>query len=270
MWIWNEGLVMWYKIAQSQKTIDEMRKKFEQAFPNNKPGSFSKMNFPQMNFQKGTGAFGTQQTPGIKTQLQTRPSFDNEFIAENPVTEEAAEQATPSGQLTFNTQQDPSTEINIDDSVSAPPTARTPLEVPGVKDPRTNKALVLNPQGNKFWSIQPGTITSKFGPRSAPTAGASTFHQGIDIAGAEGTPILAAADGVVSVASSNKTSGNYIILDHGNGYQTSYSHLSAINIGVGKFVKKSQTIGKMGQTGIATGPHLHFMVYKNSVPINPL
>ena len=71
MWIWNEGLVMWYKIAQSQKTIDEMRKKFEQAFPNNKPGSFSKMNFPQMNFQKGTGAFGTQQTPGIKTQLQT-------------------------------------------------------------------------------------------------------------------------------------------------------------------------------------------------------
>ena len=260
---------MWYKIAQSQKTIDEMRKKFEQAFPNNKPGSLSKFNIPQMNFQKGTGAFGTQQTPGLKTQLQTRPSFDNEFISENPVFEETIEQVANPGQVSFDTIQDPSTEINIDDSVSAPSTVRTPLEVPGVKDPKTNKTLVLNPQG-KFWSIQPGTITSKFGPRSAPTAGASTFHQGIDIAGAEGTPILAAADGVVSVASSNKTSGNYIILDHGNGYQTSYSHLSAINIGVGKFVKKSQTIGKMGQTGIATGPHLHFMVYKNSVPINPL
>ena len=264
---------MWYKIAQSQKTIDEMRKKFEEAFPNNKPGSASKFLIPKMNFQTGVGAFGTPQIPGQKTQLQTRPTFENEF--ENPIpsfqetVENAEQQVQTPGQLSFPGAQDPSQEIQIDDSVSAPPTVRTPLTVQNIKDPKTNKPLVLNPKG-KFWTIQPGKVTSTFGPRVAPTQGASTFHKGIDIAGNDGDPIIAAADGIISVTSSNAASGNYIIIDHGNGYQTSYSHLSAINVSKGKFVSRGSVIGKMGHTGIATGPHLHFMVYENGKPINPL
>ena len=119
-------------------------------------------------------------------------------------------------------------------------------------------------------------ISSPFGPRKAPTKGASTFHRGIDIPGAVGTPISAADAGKVVVAKTgyNGGRGNYVVIDHGNGYGTLYQHLSSIDVQVGQSVSKGSTIAKMGNTGVGTGPHLHFEVHENfsgtkGTPVDP-
>jgi murein DD-endopeptidase MepM/ murein hydrolase activator NlpD len=96
-------------------------------------------------------------------------------------------------------------------------------------------------------------------------------HRAIDIASARGTPVFAADSGYVAMAGwSNAGYGNVLIIDHGNGFQTLYAHLDSFNVLKGQSVKKGQTIGTMGATGRATGPHLHFEIHKAGVQRNPL
>lgn len=113
-------------------------------------------------------------------------------------------------------------------------------------------------------------ITSPFGYRSQPTAGASTYHKGIDIGAPSGSNILAADDGTVSVATYQWAAGNYIMLTHGNNLSTVYMHCSKLLVSVGQTVKKGQVIALVGSTGVSTGPHLHFGVRENGVYKNPL
>lgn len=115
-----------------------------------------------------------------------------------------------------------------------------------------------------------GTITSYFGGRDAPTAGASTYHRGIDIACNTGDPIIAAAAGTVIVATYNYAEGNYICLDHGGGVVTVYMHNSALLVSVGEVVTAGQQIAQAGSTGYSTGPHLHFGVRVNGTYQDPL
>ena len=115
-----------------------------------------------------------------------------------------------------------------------------------------------------------GVITSPFGMRHDPFTGTMEFHNGIDIANAIGTSVDAAMDGQVALVGRNRGYGIFIIIDHGDGYQTLYGHLSKTLVKTGEQVRAGQQIALMGDTGYATGPHLHFTIYKNSVPVNPL
>lgn len=108
-----------------------------------------------------------------------------------------------------------------------------------------------------------GTITSRFGARGRGT------HKGVDIAGKTGSDIKAADEGTVICAEMRSDYGNLIILDHKNGMQTYYAHLDSIGVNVGDTVEKGQVIGKLGNTGYSTGPHLHFEVRENGVPCDP-
>ncbi|WP_312369337.1 murein hydrolase activator EnvC family protein [Lachnoclostridium sp.] len=122
-----------------------------------------------------------------------------------------------------------------------------------------------------IWPL-PGdpNIYSRFGYRNAPTAGASTYHRGVDIGGAMGANIVASLAGRVVAASYSLSSGNYITIDHGNGVQTRYLHCSKLLVGVGDTVMQGQVIAKVGSTGISTGPHLHFSLVLNGTYVDPL
>jgi murein DD-endopeptidase MepM/ murein hydrolase activator NlpD len=118
-----------------------------------------------------------------------------------------------------------------------------------------------------------GSITSGYGPRKSPITGENKTHNGIDIQASTGTTVRAAADGVVSYIGHNMDKntgyGNYVTLDHDNGYQTRYAHLSKVSVQVKQRVRKGEKIGEVGETGAATGPHLHFEVEKNGSFIDP-
>jgi murein DD-endopeptidase MepM/ murein hydrolase activator NlpD len=114
-----------------------------------------------------------------------------------------------------------------------------------------------------------GSITSEFGTRIHPITGEEKFHAGIDIGAAEGTPVGAAGAGEVTMAGWYGGYGNAVMIDHGNGLQSLYGHLSAIMVSVGDLVTQLQTIGLVGSTGNSTGPHLHFELRQDGSPIDP-
>ena len=112
-------------------------------------------------------------------------------------------------------------------------------------------------------------LTSPFGQREAPTAGASTYHEGVDLAGPEGTPIYATRAGVITTARNSSSGGNYVTINHGDGFSSSYLHLRNYVVKRGQAVSAGQLIGYMGSTGISTGSHLHFAIYYNGRAVNP-
>ena len=114
-----------------------------------------------------------------------------------------------------------------------------------------------------------GRVYSKFGPRVAPTAGASTYHKGVDIGGEYGAQIVAALAGTVSKVAYSWDGGNHVIIDHGNGVQTKYLHCSKTLVQTGDFVMQGEVIALVGSTGVSTGPHLHFGVIVNGTHVDP-
>jgi murein DD-endopeptidase MepM/ murein hydrolase activator NlpD len=121
-------------------------------------------------------------------------------------------------------------------------------------------------------SIRPasGWISSSFGYREGPFSNVKEFHKGMDIAGREGSEILASADGVVKFSGKNGAFGNMVTVDHGFGMVTKYAHLKKILVNRGEYVKRGGAIGLMGNTGRSTGPHLHYEVVLNGINVNPL
>lgn len=112
-------------------------------------------------------------------------------------------------------------------------------------------------------------VTSGFGGRNSPTAGASSNHQGMDIGAPSGSNIIAAASGTVTIATYSYSAGNYIMINHGGGVSTVYMHCSQLLVSPGATVKQGQVIAKVGSTGYSTGPHLHFGVRLNGTYVNP-
>lgn len=128
-----------------------------------------------------------------------------------------------------------------------------------------NGDLFHKPLHNRYW------LSSYYGWRNSPfDASRRTFHGGIDMASPSGTPIYAALDGRVTATGYNATYGNYVIIQHHSGYKTLYGHMSSIACKQGNFVYTNTVIGRVGSTGLSTGPHLHFTVYKNGKTMNPL
>jgi murein DD-endopeptidase MepM/ murein hydrolase activator NlpD len=119
-----------------------------------------------------------------------------------------------------------------------------------------------------IWPVE-GRVGSSFGEREDPFNGEGKFHSGVDIEAPIGTPVRAAADGDVSGASMGAGYGRQVVLEHGHDVMTVYGHLSAVAALPGEHVIRGQIIGYVGQSGRATGPHLHYEVRVHNVPVNP-
>jgi cold shock CspA family protein len=115
-----------------------------------------------------------------------------------------------------------------------------------------------------------GVLSSGFGYREHPIEGEEKFHYGIDIAADEGTEIDCFADGTVTAVGESNSYGKYLMISHRNGYSTLYAHCSAIKVSSGETVKEGQKIAEVGETGLATGPHLHFELHDKSTYLDPI
>lgn len=115
-----------------------------------------------------------------------------------------------------------------------------------------------------------GRVSSSFGMRRHPILGYTRMHKGIDIAAHYGSPVFAATDGVVQFAGRSSGYGQFVKLSHGGGYGTGYGHLSRILVRSGERVRRGQVIGRSGNSGLSTGPHLHYELYRNGATVNPL
>ena len=141
------------------------------------------------------------------------------------------------------------------------------------KEEEAKNKLNLTYDGGKMAWPLPGysTISSGFGYRSNPFGGSGReYHNGIDIPAPRGTNIVAAYDGQVAWSSYSSSAGNWVGIDHGNGYYTIYMHMSKRSVSEGQMVKKGDVIGLVGSTGRSTGNHLHFSVRKDGNYISPL
>ncbi|MEI7933824.1 MAG: M23 family metallopeptidase [Chlorobiaceae bacterium] len=135
--------------------------------------------------------------------------------------------------------------------------------------------LAENPNPTSFFSCIPnikpiiGAITSTFGSRIHPVYNVSLFHSGIDISASEGTRVQTTGDGIVAYSGYDKGYGQIITINHGYGYKTIYAHLSKSLVRQGQKVTRGDIIALSGNTGISTGPHLHYEVLKDNVKVNP-
>ncbi|HKV81958.1 MAG TPA: M23 family metallopeptidase [Candidatus Sulfotelmatobacter sp.] len=119
-----------------------------------------------------------------------------------------------------------------------------------------------------LWPVE-GQVTGSFGERIDPFNGEGAFHSGVDIGSSYGHPIVAPADGVVTVTDTMGGYGKTIMIDHGSGISTRYGHLSGFAVTTGQHVQRGDIIGYVGESGRSTGPHLHYEVRINDTPVNP-
>ena len=138
-----------------------------------------------------------------------------------------------------------------------------------LEDLMLNRKLAdeVRPEGRP---VNSGYISSSFGERNDPFTGRRAFHKGIDFAGREGNDIVAVGSGVVTWSGDRYGYGQMVEINHGNGYVTRYAHNADNLVAVGDTVKRGDVIARMGDTGRATGPNLHFEVLKDGNAVNPL
>jgi murein DD-endopeptidase MepM/ murein hydrolase activator NlpD len=142
------------------------------------------------------------------------------------------------------------------------------LFIPGAKLDWTYRQEI---NGDLFIWPASGRISSPYGYRIAPFARVRAFHSGVDIAAPMGSPIKAAMAGrVTQIGVNDESWGNFVVISHHSGYRTFYAHMSVVRVKAGAYVETGGRIGDVGSTGLSTGPHLHFTVYKNGVTVNPL
>jgi len=147
-----------------------------------------------------------------------------------------------------------------------------------LKISRKNLGLIENYMNyqKEIWLHTPyimpteGSITSKYGMRYHPIKRVRANHMGVDIAGKKWTPVYASANGRVIKSYSSRSYGNLVVVDHGNGYLTKYAHLAQTVAKKGALVKRFELLGYLGQSGHATGPHLHYEVHRDNTPRNPV
>jgi murein DD-endopeptidase MepM/ murein hydrolase activator NlpD len=143
------------------------------------------------------------------------------------------------------------------------------LQLTVLEDLLLNRKLrdQVRPEGRP---VTAGYVSSQFGSRTDPFTGRRAFHKGVDFAGREGAEVVAVASGVVIWSGERYGYGQLVEVNHGNGYVTRYAHNVDNLVAVGDTVRRGQVIARMGDTGRATGPNLHFEVLLNDQPVNPL
>lgn len=132
---------------------------------------------------------------------------------------------------------------------------------------RENKNILTSMPS--IWPVT-GFVSSNFGQRNSPFGRGGQFHKGLDISNRIGTPIVAPAEGTVIMAGADGAYGNSVEIDHGGGIVTKYAHMQRPSVKKGQWVKRGETIGYVGMTGRTTGPHLHYEVRLNGLPVNPM
>lgn len=130
--------------------------------------------------------------------------------------------------------------------------------------------LVRNDEPKIVFPVEGGRYTSYFGERTDPISEGSDYHNGVDIGADEGDRIRAVYDGKVTEVGEDSSSGNYLFISHGNGYETFYCHCSEILVDEDTVIRKGETVALVGSTGYSTGPHLHFEVRLDGESIDPL
>lgn len=133
---------------------------------------------------------------------------------------------------------------------------------------RSRGLFAPTPSQPNLWPVE-GRLMGAFGRRTDPFSGEGAMHMGVDISAPTGTPVRATADGVVVFAQVESGYGKLIRVDHGNGVQTYYAHLSKFFVNVGQDVHRGEMIGAVGSTGRVTAPHLHYEVRVGGAPMNP-
>ncbi len=119
-----------------------------------------------------------------------------------------------------------------------------------------------------IWPVA-GRLMGGYGERSDPFSGEGAYHTGVDISAPIGTSVMATADGVVAHSAFSGGYGRLVVLDHGNGYETYYAHLSRADVVEGQEIRRGEILGAVGRTGRSTGPHLHYEVRVGEAPVNP-
>jgi len=131
---------------------------------------------------------------------------------------------------------------------------------------QTKKEMLVHTPS--VWPVQ-GWVTSGFGFRTNPFTGLTQMHEGLDISNRLGTPVIAPADGIVSATGKDFSYGNVVVISHGFGVTTHFYHLSKILVSAGQKMRRGDKIAEVGTTGKSTGPHLHYEVKVNGIPVNP-
>lgn len=124
--------------------------------------------------------------------------------------------------------------------------------------------------GKILWPVKSGKITSKFGNRNHPVLKSVKFHRGVDIAVSLGTPVYAGIRGIVTFAGKRGNYGNLVEIEGSDGIKVRYAHLSKIDVVAGQRVSDGEKVAETGNTGMSTGPHLHYEIIVNESPVNPL
>lgn len=118
------------------------------------------------------------------------------------------------------------------------------------------------------WPVK-GAVSSGYGHREHPRSGRTHFHSGVDLSVSQGSPVTATADGIVSFSGWTGGGGNTVVIEHGHGFSTAYAHNQKNLVKVGQRVKKLEAIAISGSTGVSTGPHVHYEIWKNGHHVNP-
>ena len=151
-----------------------------------------------------------------------------------------------------------------------PPTTQAAQDAGGQSSEAAGGTTPQNP-GSSAWLVPCSytMLTSPFGNRTAPLAGASTYHQGVDLGAPRGTPVYASRPGIVTVAGYSNSAGNYVQINHQDGFSSIYMHLDTYCVSAGQTVSAGQQLGTVGTTGISKGYHLHFGISYNGAYVNP-
>jgi murein DD-endopeptidase MepM/ murein hydrolase activator NlpD len=162
------------------------------------------------------------------------------------------------------------------DPITPEPETKTQDDTSGaaISQPAETTFVPLPEEGNTVPVLTPlpkskTRVTSPFGMRNHPTLKRQKMHNGIDFGSGMNAPVFAAADGKVTLAQYSRSFGNWIMVEHANGYVSIYAHLNSFNISAGLRIKKGEIIGYTGNTGRSSGPHLHYEIRLNGTPVNP-
>lgn len=197
----------------------------------------------------------------------------NEILQTSGEGEDLTPESYPANALPVGATPNSEEYIPYDEPIENPPESEPePPNLTGDRQALSARSEEIN---TMQWPLATRRITSPFGYRLHPVTNVWHYHRGIDIAGESGTTIhganiYAALDGIVRTVGYQNYAGNYLIITHSNGLETMYAHASEIIVNEGDPVERGQVIGKVGSTGMSTGPHLHFEVRINGVRINPL
>jgi murein DD-endopeptidase MepM/ murein hydrolase activator NlpD len=197
-------------------------------------------------------------TPAFPDGALILPSMPGVFMPENP--ESDLEKLILSSR---------GAEAGVSLTINTPGGRQRFRFIPGDKFTPNERAFFLNP-GRFGFPLQKFTLTSAFGQRISPISGRLSAHSGLDLAAPQGTEVSAAGEGVVIETSQNPVYGKYVVIQHEGGWTSLYGHLSSITVDLRTRVKQGTLIGRVGSTGLSTGPHLHFELRQNGKAQDPV